>query len=218
MARGLGALMLLAVFGSPSALLAQELTEPAARQGYWIGGGYRSVLMYSDSEDVGGVGPFLGTGFTLRLGQMSNDWIGFGVAFMFAGGGGDIWNSAYGGLSLDVNLEPPVDEDLTIRLGTGVAGLSLSRVDESQARSSDPDGTFGALFTVGASYDLFPFYDRDAYESGGFAFTGFVELQALPGDGLLTVSGLVGLEVTYYFGFPKNKLDLPPDAAFEVED
>ena len=217
MFRGLTVVLLAGAFGWPAAIHAQELTEPAPRQGYWLGGGYRAVLLYSDSEDIGGVGPFLGNGITLRLGQMSNDWIGFGLAFMFAGGGGDAWTSGYGGLSLDVNLEPPISEDLTIRIGTGVAGLTLDRVDDSQARDSDPEGTFGALFTLGASYDLFPFYARERYDSGGFAFTAFVECQALPGDGLVTFSGLVGLEITYYFGLEKNKLDLPPEAAFELE-
>lgn len=216
--RILGLFFLSLALAWPAKATAQELTPPAARQGYWIGGGYRSILLYSDSEDVGDIGPFLGGGFTLRFGQMSNDWIGFGLALMFAGGGGDVWNSGYGGLSLDVNLVPPILENLTVRLGTGVAGLSLSRVDESRETSSDPDGTFGALFTVGVSYDLFPFYDREDSGSGGFAVTGFVEFQALPGDGLLTLGGLIGIEVTYFFGLPKNRLELPPDAAFQVED
>ena len=216
--RVVSSIVLALIFSGTYTAQAQDLRKPAARQGYYIGGGYRSILLYSDSEDIGGLGPLLGGGLALRMGQMSNDWIGFGLSFMFGGGANDDWSSGYGGLSLEVNLEPPIDEDLTIRLGTGVAGLSLARVDKSQKRSDDPEGTFGAMFTVGASYDLFPFYEREAYESGGFAFTGFVEFQVIPGDGLLTVSALVGLEVTYFFGLSRNKLDLPPEAAFKVQD
>lgn len=202
----------------PSTGQGQTLTKPAPRQGYWLGGGYRAVLLYSQAGNIGNVGPFLGGGYTVRLGEMGNDWLGFGLAVTVAGAGNEEWRSNYGGLSLDVNLKPPISADLTFRLGTGAAFLTLDRLDEAQVRSSDPEGTFGALFTVGASYDLFPFYDRGGFDSGGFAFTIFVEGQALPGDGLLTLSGMAGLEITYFFGLSKNKLDLPPEAAFKRED
>ncbi|MEM7677977.1 MAG: hypothetical protein AAF449_18425, partial [Myxococcota bacterium] len=78
-----------------------------------------------------------------------------------------------------------------------------------------PEGTFGSMYTIAASYDLFPWYDPEEYESGGHAISFFVEGQFFPGLGGTTTYGAVlGIEFTWWSGLNRNKLDLPADAAF----
>ncbi len=196
---------------------AAVLVKPQARQGYYFGFGLRNGLSHIQSRTAGGLGRFNTFGFVLRAGQMANNWIGFGLTIQTLFGGNDTWGGGGGGLTVEVHLEPPIDEDLTIRLGSGVAGLGVSRREEFEAREDDPEGTFGALFNAGVSYDLFPFHEPEKYESGGFAFTGFVDFALIPGDGLWMFTGTIGLEVTWFFGLDDHKLDLPPDVAFDKD-
>lgn len=210
-------LMSLAV---PSGAFAQELEllEPGGRQGYYIGGGFRQAVLTMDEEDLGNLGVMLGGGAALRLGQMVDDFFGFGLLISFGGGSTDEWSGGYGGLQLEGQIMPLEGEDLAVRASIGLGALGIGRTDMAMMTDDDPEGTFGTLYTLGASYDLFPFYDKEKYETGGFAFSGYFDLTLLPGGNLLIAGVFIGLEVTYWFGLQPSRLELPPDAAFKRED
>jgi len=207
-----------ALLGATSEASAQELTKPAPRQGYYIGGGLRQFIGGAGGEVVGSFGFMQGFGVALRFGQMATDHIGLGLVFGGGGSANKSWAVGGGHLSMELTYKPLDDYDLGLRGGIGFGVLSATRAEEEDVREDDPEGGIGAQFTLGVSYDLFPFYEPKEYESGGFAFTGFAELTALPADPLWSVNFVIGLEVTYWFGLAKNKLELPADKAFELDD
>ena len=192
-----------------------ELLEPKARQGYYVGGGLRTLSMVVDDDEIGSLGGMVGFGVSLRFGQKVNEWFGLGLAVGFGGGGNADWTTGGGGLTLELQVQPWQKTDIAFRLGIGVAGLSIARVDDADETDDDPSGTVGSIYTIGASYELFPWYEAEKYESGGLAFSFFVEGQFNPGlGGVTSVGAVIGIEITWWSGLNRNKLDLPVDAAF----
>ncbi len=214
------ALFCLLGLGVSQTAQAQELKlqEPAPRQGYYIGGGLRSYMGGGSADKVGSLGFMNGFGFAFRFGQMATEKLGLGLFISAGGSANKTWSVGGGNLSLEVMFKPLKSDDLALRGSIGLGAFGAARVEESQETEDDPSGGLGALYTIGASYDLFPWYEKDKYESGGFAFTGFGELQFLPTDEVWTLNFVVGLEVTYWFGLAKNKLELPADEAYKFEE
>lgn len=194
-----------------------ELRKPAARQGYYIGGGLRSFSGGGHADHVGALGLMFGFGGVFRFGQMTNDWLGLGLTLGGGGSSNKEWVLGGGNLSLEVQIKPLTDYDLAVRGSIGLGAFGLARVDPDRAREDDPTGGLGAQYTIGASYDLFPFYEKDQFKSGGFAFSGFAELSFLPTSEIWSLNFIVGLETTYWFGLGKNKLELPPEEAFKLK-
>lgn len=184
---------------------AQTFYEPEARQGYFIGGGVRSGALLSSADGVEGPGFANGGGLAIRMGQMVDDMIGFGLSFTGGGGATDEWNSGYGGLLLGAQLVPMPKENLALHAGIGMGGIGISRKDETQKREDDPEGGPGALYALGMSYDWFPFYEPED-GSGGFAITVFFEGVLLPTSDVLAGGVFMGVELTYWFGLDDNKL------------
>jgi hypothetical protein len=191
---------------------AQTLVVPAPRQGYYLGGGVRQAAGSMISSTAGNLGFFQGGAFTLRLGQMAGQEFGFGLVLSSGGGQNDDWTGGYGALQIEAQYV--FFENLAFRGGVGVGGLGVGRVKPEDEREDDPSGTFGSLYTLGFSYDWFPWWER-ADGSGGFAFTVYIEGYLLPGDDLAAFGALAGIEVNYWFGIDDHKLDLPPEEAFE---
>lgn len=205
------ALALLFLSSGPAA--AQELRGPEARQGYYIGLGFRTGVTEADNEDIGSLGTLSHFGALARFGQMTFPWLGFGIAI---GGGQDAneeWSIGYGNLLLEAQVKP-FDIDLAFRLAAGVGGGSASRADSANEQEDDPEFLFGSMYVLGVSYDWFPFYDPKSYGSGSTAITFFVESRFFPGGDVESGSAFLGVEVTFWTGLDKRKLDLPPDKAF----
>ncbi|MCK6547977.1 hypothetical protein L6R52_19155 [Myxococcota bacterium] len=207
---------MLAVAGYSADARAQDLLRPEARQGYFIGGGLRGGFFSISDEDLGSLGGFAGFGGQFRLGQMSTEKLGFGLVI---GGGSQsnaTWKGGGGGLLLEGQLRPMADLDLAIRVGLGIGGMGLSRVDPATETDDDPSGGAGALYSLGISWDWFPFFDRaEGDRTGGFALTPFAEAQVFPTSDLMTFSFVIGIETTWWSGVPDNKLELPPEEAFK---
>ena len=96
---------------------------------------------------------------------------------------------------------------------------AAATLTEWEARSTDgPDeelrGSYGAAYTRGLGWDFFP---RDCGQSGGWALTPLVLVRAVPGDPLTAFSGMLGMEVTWWSGLPKNQQEIPLERAFERE-
>lgn len=189
-----------------------ELLKPRARQGFFLSLGTRGAYLGMNAKPIGDLGFFQGGTFNFRFGQMVNDLIGFGMSIEAGGGQTSDFNGGFGGLLVEIQLAP-FDFDLAFRGSVGVAGLGLSRKEESEEREKDPSGGYGSYYALGVSYDWFPFYDEG--DSGGFSIASFVEGRILPLGDILTGGAFVGVELTYFFGFNKNRLDLDVDEAFE---
>ncbi|MEL7367372.1 MAG: hypothetical protein AAFN74_00560 [Myxococcota bacterium] len=208
------------LLAAPGSALAQqdqqlELLAPKARQGYYIGIGPRIISWVVEDEDFGSLGGLVGFGASFRFGQKVNEWLGLGLVLGGGGAANVDWSAGGGGLQLEAQVQPWLETDLAFRFGIGVAGIGFTRADEARTTDDDPEGTFGAMYTVAASYELFPWHEEEKFESGGFAFSFFVEGQLSPGlAGITTYGAVLGIELTWWSGLNRNKLDLPPDAAF----
>lgn len=212
--RSTAIVLLAGMAGATGAAHAQTLVEPAARQGYYLGGGVRQGAFDMISTTAGNLGFMQGGGFDLRLGQMAGETFGFGLVLVFAGGGNDDWAGGFGALQLEGQYI--IFPDLALRGGIGVGGLGVGRAKPEDKREDDPTGTAGTLYTLGFSYDWFPWWEKPD-GSGGFAFTVYIEGALLPSSDLTTFGMLAGIEVNYWFGIGDNKLELSPDDAFEKD-
>lgn len=204
------------VLSTPRWAAAQDLRAPQARQGYYVGAGFRSGVSTAeaDAETIGSLGTLTHFNLWVRFGEKPLPQFGVGLAI---GGGvesNDVWSVGSGGLLLDLQFEPFKDLDLAVRGSIGVGGGGISRVNEADEREDDPSFMFGPIGVLGISYDWFPFYDASSYASGGFGLTFFVEGRYFPGGDLTTGGGFAGIELFWWTGLPKRKLELPLEKAF----
>ena len=191
-----------------------ELLKPKARQGFYLGLGLRSGFLSVNADPVGSLGVFFpGGSFNFRFGQMVNNLLGFGLTIEAGGGSNADWSGGYGGLLVETQLTPIDSIDLAIRGGVGIAGLGLSRVDSELEQEDDPSGNYGSIYALGVSYDWFPFYDEG--DSGGFAVSVFVEGRLFPTSSVTAGGVFMGAEISYFFGFGKNRLDLSIEDAYQ---
>ena len=187
---------------------AQTLELPRPRQGYYMGGGLSlAVSRVVDEDEMLGYWP--GNVFTLRVGQMFTHEFGLGLGLNFGGTAKGARSATFGGLGLQGQWE--LVENLALRGGVGFGVVGLTNQD-------DPDeerrGSFGGDYSLGIAYDWF--FSKSKW-SGGWALTPVVELRYLPDDPVSTVLGLVGVEILYWTGLPKNELDLPAGEGYEKE-
>ena len=190
-----------------------ELVPPKARQGFFLGLGLRSGLMGADAEPVGSLGLLQGGLFNFHFGQMVNNLYGFGLSVDFGGGQSRDWVAGLGALSVSFHLAPFEKIDFAFHAAVGPGFVSVIRKDEEAAREDDPEGGYGALYTLGATYDWFPFHDPG--ESGGFAITTFVEGRIFPTGDIIAGGIFAGVELGYWFGFGRNRLDLEVEEAYQ---
>ncbi len=188
-----------------------ELVSPKARQGFFLGLGLRSGLMGARADGVGDLGPLQGGVFNFHFGQMANDVLGFGLGIDFGGGRNGTWVAGLGALTVSFHLAPFEKINFAFHAAVGPGFVSVVRKDEDARRDDDPEGAYGALYTLGATYDWFPFHDPG--ESGGFAITSFVEGRVFPTGDIVAGGIFAGVEVAYWFGYGKNRLVPDPDRA-----
>lgn len=200
-----GALAVIAVLASAGSAGAKDLLEkPRDRQGYYLALGLRSTVLYSQ-ENGDSLGPW--NGFTTRfgLGQMVTDRFGAGLSIDFGGASGDGQNAAMFGLGLAGQAE--LIPNLAINASVGLGVVSL---DDPADENEGTRGAVGAAYTLGISYDWFPWSGG----SGGFSVTPSLEFRAVPSTEVDAFIALIGVNFSYWTGLPKNQLDLPPDKAF----
>lgn len=197
---------------APLAVEAQELVPPAPRQGYYMGftlGGAVNVNASVDDE----IDPLTGPLFVGRIGEMVTDWIGFGLLVGGGFGQGGSWESGFGGLMLETQLVPPVLPHLAARIGVGAGGISLT---DTEAVDQDVlKGTGGAYYAFGVSYDLFPFYDRG---SGGLGVVPSAQVHYMPGELVEAWFFVAGLEIAWWTGLDRDKLDLPFEEQYRRDE
>ncbi len=205
--------------GTAAAQEAKELIEPGPRQGYYFGIGTRSGLFAAEDHKLGGLGALLGGGFALRFGQLTDNNIGVGLGLEFGGGSNDDWVGGYGALVLEGHYRLIDTLPVALRGSVGLATGGFSRADpNAETSKDDPDRMFGALFTAGVSYDVFPWWKKGEYDSGDPGLTFFLEGKFLSGGDTNMGCAFFGIEFSYYSGFQKSRLKLPIEKAFTKDD
>jgi hypothetical protein len=185
---------------------AQTLERPRPRQGYYLGGGLQfAATRVTESGESLGVWP--GSVFTSRIGQMLTSHLGLGLGFQYGGTGRDPDFASFGGLSLGSQWEFFPNFALHASVGFGVVGLIDNEHPDDPLR-----GSYGGAYSLGLSYDWFPWRGRP---SGGWALQPVTTVSYLPDSPVSTVIFTLGLEVMYWHGLPSNQLDLPAGEGYD---
>jgi hypothetical protein len=192
------------LFSTPAR--AQTLEPPSPRQGYYLSLGLHNGIIHTWEDDES-LGTWLSGGFTIRLGQMLTRRLGLGLQIFSGSAKKDQENSTTFGLGLEGQVA------LTGRLAvTGGLALGVLQLHDDRVENEELRGAFGAEYSLGASYDFFP-YKRKL--SGGLGLAPIVQVRFLPGDEATSISLLAGLHVSWWTGLPRNQLDLPPGEGYE---
>ena len=195
----------LLLVGAPAR--ADDLTEvPRNRQGSYTSFGIAASLALA-SEDGETLGPINGFAATVRTGEMLTTHFGIGFIIDFGGGSGDGQSMGFGGLALAAQVE--VAHNLAAHAAAGLAIVTLESPDDDPDASSR--GVSGAGYTLGVTYDWFPWQKHD--KSGGWAVTPGFWVRAVPG-GTDAYLMLFSVQATYWGGLPKNQQDLPPGQGY----
>jgi hypothetical protein len=184
---------------------AQTLDPPRGRQGYYVGVGYHFALDHN-WEDGESWGVWHGADLTIRMGQMVTRRFGLGLQIHFGGTTGDGQRAAIGGLGIEAQWE--LYRNLALQGGAGVDVVSLSSI---AGPNPSTRGTVGSGYFLGLGYDWFLGHRL----TGGWAATPLIQARFVPGSTTTALIGIVGLQLTYWTGLPRNQLELPPDQAFE---
>jgi hypothetical protein len=190
-----------------SAAPAASLLEPPRhRQGYYLQLGLYSLVnqTWDDGESLG---TWNGSAFSLRLGQMVTRRFGLGLQIDSGLAKKDTRSANIAGISLAAQLE--IVRNLAVHGGSGLGVLSLS---DSTTPDADLEGTVGAGFFFGVSYDWFPWKKR---LSGGFALTPTAQVRFIPTDTYDVFTAMLGLNFTWWTGLPANQLELPESEAYK---
>jgi hypothetical protein len=184
---------------------AQDIEPPRSRQGYYLGFALLGGTSYI-REDGDSLGTYGGSGFGLRLGQLVTRRIGLGLRIDVASGKKGNDQASIFDLSAETQLL--LAPNLAVHLGMGLGVIELKD-------QVDPDaelrGGVGAAYTLGLSYAWFPFKGR---RSGGFSVTPMLQAHFIPGDGATSFTGLLGVELGWWTGLPRNQLQLPESEAY----
>ncbi len=187
---------------------AEDLEPPRHRQGYWVGLGLYG-LANQNREDGEWLGVWPGTGNSLRFGELLTRRFGLGLNIDFGGSIGKDQTASLFGLGLEAQYE--VAHNLALRAGFGLMAVGLLE-DKKKNPDATLRGSYGGAYSLAASYDWFPWKSR---LTGGFALTPSVVAKIVPGDSVMAFIGLVGVELTWWTGRPRNQLDLPDAEAYK---
>ncbi len=202
MRTGVSLVLAAALVSIASTARAQDLQEPRERQGYYVAGGMHAALNYNRDEGEG-LGPWPGYGTTIRLGQMLTRRLGLGLQIDTAGVSGDGVTASLLGLGVSGQVE--IARNLALHAGIGLGVLSVDDPDEDEL-----SGGYGAAYSLALTYDWFPVTRR----TGGWAFTPGLRLRAVPSDTIDAFGLMLGLEISYWSGLPRNQLALPDSEAY----
>jgi hypothetical protein len=194
-----------AVLAGTGAARGQDLELPRHRQGYYLAFGLQSgpTQIWDHGESLGS---YAGSGFNLRIGQLITRRIGLGVQLGVGGGKKKDDRASTFGVGIETELE--LATNLAVHAGAGLGVVQLKDQVDPDAKLR---GGLGARYTLGLSYDWFPFKKR---KSGGFSLTPNLGAQFIPGDGATSFSVLLGVGVGWWTGLPRNQLQLPESEAY----
>ncbi|MCK9463317.1 MAG: hypothetical protein M0R80_27165 [Proteobacteria bacterium] len=198
---------------APRVVLAQDggseslLEPPKPRQGYYFSLGAVGSIAGHDVVDRGWMGPWPGVGGELRVGQAILPWLDLGISAAVVGTFEERWTAVHGRLSIEAQIRPVAPLAIRLYGGFGVTD-PYRRAHGAEKLIGRVGGTYG----VAVGWDFFPAHDPR--RSGGFAVTPFVWFEGSPDPNFATVTGGIGIEITFWTGLAKNELVLPDDEAF----
>ena len=185
---------------------AQTLEMPRHRQGYYISLGFASGAGHF-WENGDSVGTYVGGNYNIRLGQLLTRRLGLGLQIDLGAGKKDQESAALSGLGLEGHVALVANLALHAGVGLGVVQLVDERVENEELR-----GSYASMYMLGLSYAFFPF--TDAGKSGGFSVTPVLQVRGLPDDAASAIAAVLGVEIGWWSGLPKNQLDLPESEAY----
>ena len=184
---------------------AQQAELPRPRSGYYLAAGLSGALNQAWQED----GPDRlagGTAFALRFGQMLTTHLGLGLRLSSGGARAGALQSQFVAIGLEGQWE--FARHLALRAG---AGLGIAVVKDTADPEAKQKGTVGGGYSLALSYDWFP---GGGHGSGGFAIMPVLEARLVPGSKVSALTGLFGLEFSYWTGLPRDELILPENEAY----
>lgn len=182
------------------------LERPAPDQGYYFIAGLHGALVHV-VDDGRAISSLPGYSLTFRIGQSITSYFDLGFRLDVATIAASDRDGFMTDFGLDATLRP--SGRWLFRLGGGMGGGKLSAAPDSDDKASN----FGAVLAFEAGYQLFPFYSRG--ESGGVGFTPLLRMTSVqPGTDDAHYWLMLGIDVTWWTGLPKNQLDLTLEEAF----
>ncbi|MCP4447158.1 MAG: hypothetical protein GY811_17690 [Myxococcales bacterium] len=181
------------------------LDKPSPHQGHFIALGLHGALATVNDRDRGRRGPALGQGLSLRIGERITDRLDLGLALAYASVyGEDPWSFG----RITVHAQGYVTKKSFIHAGFGFGAAGGGDPE-------DPDfsrGRFGDVYTVGAGHN---FYISDESKSGGWLVTPVVTAEYGRDDTFPNAGVWLGVEISHWWGIPRNQLGLDFDEAYK---
>jgi hypothetical protein len=186
---------------------AVALELPTTRQGHFIGVGVFGVGAMAFDANRGTRAPTLGQGFSLRLGESVTSWLDLSLAFAYSSTYGAPQDSlSFGrfGIQSQWYLHPTWFTQFGFG-GTSASGADPENFEQSRAR-------YGATFWSGIGFNI-PL--SNVHKSGGWMLTPLATIELAPEKTLTTTALWIGLEVSWWSGLARDKLQLPDTEAYE---
>jgi len=186
---------------------AQTLETPDGRQGYFlvVGPEFTLTKVWMDDEKYG-IWP--GYDFGLHFGQMITRHFGLGLLVHNGAAKGNGQTAGTFGLGLEAQVE--VARRLAIH---GAAGVETIQVRADDGSDKSRRGTAGAGYTLGVSYSWFLTHRL----SGGWALTPRIDLRYVPGSTSSGLTTVLGIQIAWWTGLPRNQLELPASEAYKPQ-
>jgi hypothetical protein len=188
--------------GSPSV----QLEHPKPNQGHFIAVGLHGLSAMAFDESRGTRAPTFGQGVSLRLGESVTDWLSLSLAFAL----GSTYGERRDSLSLvrfGITSQWYLDPRWFVQAGFGAtSGQGRDPADYDVSRSR-----YGDVYLTGLGRD---FYLSDASRSGGWVLTPMLTAEVGPDSRLTTTALWLGVEVSWWSGLSRDKLDLPTPQAY----
>ena len=176
-------------------------SRPASRQGYYLSAAFLAGASHT-WEDDDSLGTWRGSSFNLRLGQLLTPRFGLGLQIRLRRRPPTAPRLASTfGLGLETHYELVRNLAAHASIGLGVLQLTDDRDPDAGLR-----GTVGAEYVLGLSYAWYPFSGRP---SGGFSVTPTAQTRFIPGDSATGLTILLGVELAWWTGLPRNQLQPP---------
>lgn len=186
---------------------ASTLEDPEPSQGHFIALGVHGVGAMAFDDSRGKRTPTFGPGFSLRFGEALTDWLDLSLAFAFATTSGDVDDRmTFGRFGLQSQWY--VTDRVFIQAGFGVTnGQGTDPEDHDFVR-----GRYGDVYLTGVGYNI---YLSASDQSGGWVLTPVLTAEVGP-DRMFTTAALsLGLEVSWWTGLTRDKLNLPLSKAYD---
>ncbi len=185
--------------------LALEMPKPT--QGHYLALGLHTLGAMAFDDGRGTRPPTFGTGFSLRLGEAVTSWLDLGLAFALGSTSGKEEDSLSLG-RFTVHSQWYVSDRWFIQAGFGA----------TNGQGADPEdlelnrGRYGDVYVAGLGANL---YLSDGSRSGGWVLSPVLCIEVGPDSDFTTAAAWLGLEVSWWSGLARDKLELPIDEAYE---